>query len=346
MTLPWRFGVNMRSFAYYERRDWLMYPQGQPPNQDEVLHSLKDLNTSLVRFYAVNRNASINDNLHYVGQTLDKIRNHGMQAIICIMDGLETPFVVPGDQGYYKGNLQKQYWHNRAYQANYLPYVRQLVERFRNHPAAAIWELGNEFGIYPNHPAATVADWDVFVEFAHTAARVIKQIAPGSLVSTGLINTNHVIPHNPGPSTQMRENYARQLHSSSDIDLASIHVYPVLDGQDALSAIDAQIARSLGKDFFVGELGANIRDAQFGGNRTNYFREKMNLWRQRGAFTVLPWDYDIVRPPQDSGVADDTGFNARHPDFHSIHGMIKKEFSPHPIPSPHCCYPNASPDCT
>lgn len=319
-SIPWRLGVNMREFAYYDRPECLRFPQATPPTREAQVAALTALNIPLVRFFAAHRNASIDLNLQQIGKALNLLQQNRMQAIVCLGDSIfESGYTIPGNDSYHQmgtplGHLHKSFFEPNAYTKHYLPYVRRVVEQFADHPAVLAWELGNEFAIHPQ--PSTQADFNRFVEFARVVSREIKQRSPNKLVTTGLINSNQVLP---AGDDNARRSWARQLHGLPDIDICSIHVYAE-DDEDHLAALDVDVAKAdLGKPIFVGELGADIERT---GNRANFIRQQLRRWKERGAFTVMLWQFDTST--HDSGVADRLAFGRRWPDFGAIEQVVRE----------------------
>ncbi len=328
VTISWRTGVNMREFAYYDRRDLLPFPNAIPPTREFQVTALQQLGVPLVRFFAAQHHADINTNLAQVGLALDALQKAQMQAIVCLGDALApSGFTIPGDDDYHQGtplgHLNKRYWHEPGYTQNYFPYVQKLVTRFANHPAVLAWELGNEFAIQPQ--PSSPDDFNAFVQFVKIVSQDIKQRSPSKLISTGLINTNQIVP---GGDTAARHEFARQLYSLPNIDLISLHVYAE-DKEDDLALIDVEVAKSLGKPFFVGELGIDVAT----GSRAQFIQSQLQLWKDRGAFSAMLWAFDDS--PQDTGVADTKGFARRFGDYGAIRQVVASFAAPaQPVSTP------------
>ena len=175
ITISWRTGVNMREFAYYDRREFLPFPQRDPAHAVNF-RSLRcrNLGVPLVRFFAAQHKADVNTNIAQVGLALDALQKANMQAIVCLGDSLApSGFTVPGDDDYHQGtplgHLNKRYWHEPGYTKNYFPYVQKLVAQYANHPAVLAWELGNEFAIQPQ--PSSEDDFNAFLQFAKIVSR-------------------------------------------------------------------------------------------------------------------------------------------------------------------------------
>ncbi|MEO8395513.1 MAG: NBR1-Ig-like domain-containing protein, partial [Chloroflexota bacterium] len=315
ITISWRTGVNMREFAYYDRREFLPFPNGVPPTREFQIAALQRLGVPLVRFFAAQHKADVNTNIAQVGLALNALQKANMQAIVVLGDSISVSgFSIPGDDDYHQGtplgHINKRYWHEPGYTKNYFPYVQKLVSQYANHPAVLAWELGNEFAMQPQ--PSSDEDYNSFIQFAKVVSADIKQRSPHKLISTGLINTNQLAP---GGDSAARHVYAQRLYSLPNIDMISLHVYAE-DKEDDLAMIDVEVAKSLNKPFFVGELGIDVST----GNRAQYIQSQLQLWKSRGAFSAMLWAFDDS--PQDTGVADTKGFARRFGDYGGIAQIV------------------------
>lgn len=335
LQIPWRIGVNMREFAYYELPECRQHPLATPPSREEQLSALQELRVPLIRFYAAHRVLDVERNLAQVGKTLDLLADRNMQAIVCLGDSIgDSRYTIPGDDAFHQGtpmgHFHKRYWNERHYEQNYLPYVRRLADRFGNHPAVLVWELGNELALHPRPrrkskkiPPVNKQDFKNFIEFVRLASEGIKRRSPRKLISTGMINANQVTPD--GSNQEQRERYARTLYGLPNIDLVSLHVYAE-DDEDHLAMLDVRIAQEpqIDKPVYIGELGANIERTP---DRPTYLRNAIATWKgaDRNAFSVLLWAFDNSAFPPDSGVADGLAFARRHQqDFEAIKNIVRE----------------------
>ena len=332
IEIPWRIGVNMREFAYYELPECRRYPLASPPTREAQLDALQELGVPLVRFFAGHRALDIDANLKQVGKALDLIGARKMQAIVCIGDSIaELGHIIPGDEDYHKdtdmGHFHKRYWNERRYEEHYLPFVRLLAEQYGDHPAVLVWELGNELALHPRRnlqrpdvELVTEEDFDNFVTFVRSASHEIKTRSLRKLISTGMINTNQIAPDDSGD--EQRARYARVLYSLPDVDLISIHYYAE-DADDHLTMIDVMAANDLQKPVYVGELGANVEETP---DRPQFIRDAIARWREtdQHAFSVLLWGFDYSVFPPDLGVADAFAFARRHEaDFAQLEQVVR-----------------------
>ena len=307
-TIDWRTGVNLREFVYYAPE---FLPFTQPALQRAQLTDLADLGVQVARVFGCCRKCDAQMSIFRLKVALDMFDEFGMQAIVCLNDSLDSLWGIPGEEQFHSGtigHLHKDYWLNCRYQDFYLPHIQKIVMAFKDHPAVLMWELGNEFAVHPQ--PATREDSQAFFAFVKQASAAIKAIAPNTLVSTGLVNSNHVSPAGE------REFFARQLYELSTLDAISIHYYQD-DGEKEFAPFDAKLASDLGKPFYIGEMGAPV-----GGDRTAFYDAEIDDWFKAGAFTVMPWAFDTS--PQDVGVSDLKAFARIHADFEGLRGVIKR----------------------
>src|SRR5262249_28867779 len=98
-NIPWRTGVNMREFAYYNT-GIVPHTVGNPQLQRQQLTKLKQMNVKLVRFYASANTLSTSQCISQVRQALDLLAEFNMQAIVCLDDSLNSGMSVPGMTGF------------------------------------------------------------------------------------------------------------------------------------------------------------------------------------------------------------------------------------------------------
>jgi hypothetical protein len=309
LQISWRTGVNMREFAYYGTAARKYTDSGLQRRQ---LDALRDLQVKLVRFYASYNQFSTDQCIQRVQAALDLLQSYGMQAVVCLADSLGSEFTIVGDGAFHTGplgHLDKRYWHERAYNQHFMPFTTSLVRACAQHPAVAMWELGNEYAIHPQ--PASWDDGNAFLEFAKTASAAIKAAAPQALVSTGLVGTHHVAPQGyPEP-------FGRDLYGLPSLDAVSIHYYAD-DGEKMNAQREITLANTLGKPFYIGEFGA----PQEWPDRAGYYRSQLDEWYRGGALTALPWAFDASA--SDVGVSDTKAFAGIRPDFQGIKNCMRE----------------------
>jgi hypothetical protein len=307
LKLDWRLGANMREFAYYGTHV-------MPPTADEGLRARQltvanAIGIKVIRFWAPHHRFNTQQSIDQVGKALDVIRNFKMQAVICLEDSLTgAGFFIPGDEQFHTGplgHLVKAYWLQERYQLHYLPFVEQMVHAFKDDPAVLMWELGNEFALHPQ-PAPEVKVAQSFRQFTGVATKLIKSISPTHLTGTGLVHFNHV--HSP---FEDRKAAARELYGIPTLDAISLHYY-AHDAEYDQMRIDIEVAKSLQKPFYVGEIGME-RDT---GDRVAFLDREIRIKRSEGAFMIMPWNLDSAE--WDANIGDIFAFSRRHWDYQAV----------------------------
>jgi endo-1,4-beta-mannosidase len=246
-----------------------------------------------------------------VTAALDLLNSFQMQAVVCLVDSLNSPFTLRGDGAFHlgpMGHIVKDYWHQKAYQTNFIPFATALARACGQHPALLMWELGNEYAIHPQ--PASFDDSQAFLEFARAASQSLKTAAPQVLVSTGLVGAHHVAP------AGMADQYGRQLYGLPTLDAVSIHYYAD-DGEKLNVQREVSVANGLGKPFYVGEFGAPDNWP----SRAQFYHEELQERSTDGAFTALPWAFDSSS--SDVGVSDNKAFAAIRPEFDQIKNALR-----------------------
>lgn len=323
--VQWQLGMNLREFAYYGSNVGII--KGTTDNlRNDQLNVCQAYGIKVIRFFASRSEQVFNlaAMIAQVKQALDLLQQFGMQAIIALDDSLSGAnqyiHLNPDYHTANHGHLRTQYWKDKAYRNPYLTNVQQLVTTFANHPAVLMWELGNEFGLYPQPPQP--GDERNFREFVREASGEIHRLAPSHLVSIGLVSTNEVFGQTPGATRRERENFAWQLYNLDSLHAVGVHYY-----KDNLSAerrdwidIDYNVARRLNKLFYIGEIGALNTD----GSRPRFFRDELTTWKGK-AFTIMPWQLDShTIPDWDIGIGDDRGIvRRRDSDYGAIMSTLQ-----------------------
>lgn len=171
----------------------------------------------------------------------------------------------------------------------YRTYVRDFLTRtntytgreYRNEPAIAIWELANE----ARHPSAPDGDGSVLHSWMDEMAGHVKEIDPNHLVSTG--SEGYVLGEGAKyddvaywMNTQGSDFVG--VHQSSNIDVASFHLYPdhwQISKEASVQFIKdraTEATNELNKPVYVGEFGRGVDrtatdvDAQIDARNTEY----------------------------------------------------------------------------
>lgn len=277
---PFSFvGANLREFPFYARTDIL--PFAKEENQTEQLNAVVDMGMRVIRMHSCHQEVNAQDAKVLLGKALDRIHQHGLLAIVVLNDALGS-FWVRGDDRFHRhalGHLDKTaYFHQGGFRENYLPFVREVVSTYADHPAIFAWELGNEYAIHPQ-PAAP-EDSETFFQFVQEVSDLIRTLDPNHLVTIGLVNTGHVAPNDrPGLS---RVEYGKRLYSLPNIHFLTVHFYEG-NGEEQNSMPDVEIARMVNKPLVVEEWGAVT------GDRSEKTRVKIQEWTDHGAAGFLQW---------------------------------------------------------
>ncbi|MCP3061227.1 Ig-like domain-containing protein [Myxococcus sp. K38C18041901] len=177
------------------------------------------------------------------------------------------------------GSGKQPSWYSTGYQANYLPWVRQLVTRFKDSASIGMWELINEPGD---------ADTATIKAFFNVASTTIKNIDPNHLVSSG----------SWAPWAYGGEAGFQSLHDLPNIDVGSLHEYDYdyNNGNTIVSphfAPSVRAMNALNKPLIIGETGINAADSNCRTNRNtrrDAMRAKFQQYLAGGASVVLIWN--------------------------------------------------------
>nr|AUN37572.1 N-acetylmuramoyl-L-alanine amidase [uncultured bacterium] len=310
-SLQWGLGVNMREAAYYGTGNFAS------ANLPQHLDMLKDIGVTTVRFFASRIEFTAAECATSVQRTLDELNNRQMNGIVCLTDAFSASgFVVKDDAPWHslaqiQGQIRKDYWLQHIYrqQNSYLDFLRTLVSRLKDHPAVLLWELGNEFAIQLQ-PAAP-NESEAFLQFVKEAAGEIRSLDGNTRISIGLVNSSHV-----SPSNQDRRDYTTRLYKL--VDAVSIHRYgdESQDDQDR-NLLDMQIANEMGKAFYAGEIGLPF---SLGSDRPAYYKKEIKFWKSKGAFTVMPWQFNAQ---QFGGMHEDRGISKGFADFDALVKVLR-----------------------
>ncbi len=289
---PFRFiGVNLREFVFYGAG---VIP-AQAGNQIDQLNAARDMKARVVRMHACHRAVPLEATIPLMQKALDLLHQYNMLAIVCLNDALgDSSFYVPGDDHFHQyghpmGYVDKvAYFHNEGYKQNQLPFVRQIVAAFKDHPAIFAWELGNEYALHPQ--PASDADAEAFIRYAQVVSQAIRQIDPNHLITTGLVNTGHI-----APSGCDRIAFARRFYAMPTIDFATVHFYQ--DNSEEQSSLpDLEACKQIGKPLIVEEYGSTE------GDRAAITAAAIERWLAMGAAGFMQWGLSAT--PFDVGVGD------------------------------------------
>lgn len=180
-------------------------------------------------------------------------------------------------------------WYRTGYQTSLLPYLREIVTRYRNHPALAMWEVLNEPQLSQSPCPSDAAQ--VMRSFLDTTANEIKALDPNHLVSAGILGH--------GNCGAIGDDY-RHIHAGS-IDVVSYHDYQnddVAIPGDQWNGMQVRIdqAAALNKPLLVGEVGIMAKTSGTGNcvlpaARRDKLRVKFDGQFAAGVVGILVWNW-------------------------------------------------------
>lgn len=314
LHLPdWQVGVNMRDFAYFDIRGIHDAKQCRTYQQQHI-EKLAEVGVTTVRFYGCHMHFDANQCIDRIGQALHSLEEHDMKAVISLNDALaHSQLFVKGDEKYHteppEGYIHKSYFNDRKYYENYIPHISKVTQAFGNNDTVLLWELGNEYVTKP--VGATSLDTYAFLEFARIASETVAGVA-SQRISLGLLNSHQISQTHKEGVIQ----YAKKLYGLPFIDLVTAHYYQN-DGERPWALVDAQVAQSLSKPFYIGEMGTSH---DFG-ERSGFYQRELDFWRNNGAFMVMPWGYSLNNQPY---LDNRSIIGMHHPDFNQVVGTIQQ----------------------
>ena len=205
------------------------------------LDSLKALGITNLRISAVDGKY---EGLEYA---LEQMGRRGIQAVVFLNNAWEWskgfatyldeagegPCKFPATDGYgaYMADMARFSTSVKAQELFY-EYLKATVTRFKGNPAIYAWEICNEPRCFSDDPAVR----DGFVNFIATSARLIKEIDPSTLVTTGSEGTF---------GCEQSYDLCRRIHQVSDIDYITAHIWPYnwswIRENDICGGVDAAI---------------------------------------------------------------------------------------------------------
>ncbi|MGB9592825.1 MAG: cellulase family glycosylhydrolase [Anaerolineae bacterium] len=206
--------------------------------------------------------------LDRLGRVLDAGAKYGVRFLITLDD-------------YHRG--KSEHWFQSTFRMEYLPHVKQVVARFRAHPAVAAWELMNEPTCGPEGFSQTCLDAEY--GWVKETSEAIKALDPCRPVSVG--TTGYLWGSEPD-----RDNF-RRMHALPSVDVVSIHKQV-----GSAEADIVQVARDLGKPWFFGEVYYRVYDDACRPIRTEMLGERADAVAadireslDEGASGYLLWQY-------------------------------------------------------
>jgi hypothetical protein len=286
-------GVNLRALAHYGSPTMPHAPASQ---QREQLAAAREMGTRVVRIFLPDRNVSAETAVSRLKGLVNLMNQEfaDMYLIVALTNLYhDVPFHVPGDDGFYDGNILQPDWFQNGGSQNYRDFVEKVVTEFKHEPRIMAYNTGNEL-------KAQEAP-GLLVEFMHEVAGLIRQWDGGRhLVTTGMISTRHAF-------MQGRQDLRERLYDSDLLHFITNHAYhgdddpntSVEQENDKPSREDdSDLAIALGKPLLIEEAGLMGK-----GDRTHWVRKELDLlFDQRGAAGYMPWGF---MKGADNGDGDD-----------------------------------------
>lgn len=211
-----------------------------------------------------------------LGPVVSAAEETGQRLIITLTEGA----------GHDDRPLKDQDWFAREFQSDAIPWVDQVVGRYKASPAIGIWEVMNE----PGWRTAGAVDGAAMHRFVTTMARRIKTLDPAHLVGTGAMDCTNA------PSWAEGDTCAR-INADPAVDVMSVHDYAdAYEGGLLVSAnFESKLARvaAIAKPIVVGEVG--LAGGADGGcrsltQRAELFRRKFDAYFARGVAGLNVWN--------------------------------------------------------
>ena len=203
-------------------------------------------------------------------------------------------------------------------------FAKEMVRRFREHPAVSGWLVSNEMPLYGDAAGATpeaVSSWAETIVNAVHAAGATQPVSLGD-GAWGLENSGH-------------DNGFRVRHSSEICDFLGPHVYRMEDDpvrQHHAAAWACELSSTFGRPVVLEEFGVSS-DFVSDDNAAHYYRQSLHNSLLAGATGWLAWnntDYDDLwnqRPYLHHAFEMHFGLTDRHghpkPQLHELHSFSK-----------------------
>jgi hypothetical protein len=203
---------------------------------------------------------------------------------------------VPGDQGYYTATccngiqLLNHDWIAGGYNVNYKPFVRAVVDHFKNDGRIFAWEIGNEIG-------SPDGDVEAAIAFYRDMALTIKKIDGNHLVAPGIICTEWLAARTWDQKRRLYE----------VMDYVTEHHYKPIANAGSLD--DDVLALYFGIPLVIEEFGVSQRHAPYSGDHdlimptvSDFFDRAYAYEPVKQADAVMVWGVDFGN---DHGGGDD-----------------------------------------
>lgn len=302
-------GANIRGIVHYGDPQVLPFSTG--PQRREQLVAANNIGFRVARLFLAAKNVSAAETIRRFGELVSLVKRefpeiYLLPAFTDFYDN--TPFHPQGDDKFYTHNSGGFTVLNRAFfdggfRQNYLPFVEQVVEAFKNEPQIMAWEIGNELKVD--------GDPDLFTRFNHQVAAAIRAKDTNHLITTGIISTRQAFMF-----TQAQK---QRLYTNPNLDFITNHAYNGENLED-----DSALSLLMNKPLIVEEVGF---DAGRGEDRSDRVRADMNKWFARGASGYMQWGFMATQ--FDNGDGDrQSGMDRQfHDDFDALAQVYREQFS-------------------
>jgi chitodextrinase len=250
------------------------------------LYSDADLNTyfASLRPNSITRTWAFSSVSAGIARVVAAAAAHNQMLILTLSDGRcgcgETDGASAGG-----GSSKTPAWYQSGYQTNFLPWVSNIVNQYKNSTAIAMWEIINE----PDDAGGNIT---ALKNFLDNVAATIKSIDQNHLVSSG-----SWAEWAYGGQTQFQT-----IHSGANIDVGSLHEYDydymnsrtIVSGhyQPCLDAMNA-----LNKPLIIGEMGILANSSSCLSTfqvRSDAMVQKMDAYvKNGGARGALIWNANL-----------------------------------------------------
>ena len=320
---PFKFvGFNLRGVVHYGAQfpgdDTFIVKNTRPEHRAQQTRRAYEMGARVIRVFLPHRNATPQQ----VGDRLEDLLRiikgdlglHDLYLLPALTDFLgygEVPFKVQGDQDFYQpiGNhitLTPEFF-RLGFTQNYLPFVRYIVDRFKDEPQIFAWEIANEAKVNDNPRMLT--------DFKHHVAREIRALDARHMITTGMVSTAHAFMFS---GDQLRRDlYGKREQGRRLIDFVTVH-YPDESHPTGPNHGDIDLAQELNMPSIVEEF--MVISPEKTRDRTGDFKAQLDQWFGKGAGGCMVWGFDALH----IGDGDDAG-GIGHPftDFNNLVNMFR-----------------------
>lgn len=293
-------GVNSAGLSHYGTS---ILPYATTGQISEQLRAAANMGAKVVRIFGAANNGTASEVANRLGYVLDQARANDLYVIVALTDYYNSTAYHPrGDDSFYSPAgggwiLLNESFFAGGFRTNYLPFVREVVTRYKDHPAVFAWELGNEIKHPPNP--------DVFQAFCKESANTIRSIDARHLITVGMISSR---------SGGMSSAQAEALYKLRNISFITTHNY---DGDTAED--DTFLIPVVNKPLIIEEMGFSS------GDRSSRVDANLRYWVDtKSARGYMQWGF--LATGSDNGDGDRTyGLDKIfHKDWNALSSKFKE----------------------